>query len=118
MKIIYTAIILILGLSTYAGSVDAECRGRVQLVGSRSAGSKIFTTWQVRHNAGNIASVYFEYKITFVDADSTDGVVRGTFMEYVPSSGGRYTEEDIVTYPYDTPVSVISVDFDEISCYD
>jgi hypothetical protein len=93
------------------------CTADIENTASKIVGDRFFTSWKIRHDAGNDRSaiVYFDYKILYVTARGDTLVERGVFRERVHGQGEQYTKEKISLHG---PVEIISVDYENISCRD
>lgn len=94
-----------------------RCRADIENIGSRLVGNRFYTQWRVQHDAGDddLATVFFRYKIHYVNKRGAKLVESGVFRELVRGQGKQYTEENISLHD---PVDIVSVDFDSISCID
>lgn len=63
-----TIIVFIVSSLSFAAWADT-CTADVESEGARLSGNRLYTTWHVRHNAGNerSATVSFEYKIHYLN---------------------------------------------------
>lgn len=118
-KRVLAATVLVMALLVLAAPVPARadrCSADVENVGSSLVGNHFFTQWQVQHDAGSshLATVSFRYKIHYVNKRRTTLVERGFFREMVRGQGKRYTKDNISLLD---PVDIISVDFDDINCF-
>ena len=92
-------------------NIDAE-------IGEDGALKKFYTQWRVGHDVGDrsFATVQFSYDIHYRTTVGMKRSVRGVFAKTVRGRKQPYTVEDVAPGRPLDPASIISVDFDDITC--
>lgn len=111
-------VLLFAGLA-WPGPVSAQkqqaCQAHVEHLASITVQHDIISTWAIRHDAGPDAYglVFFNYKITWTDAQRNLHSWDGAFTQLMKGAGGQFTTKD---FQNPEPTAIVSVEFRNISC--